>query len=112
MTGTGSGRGGPPIGRGMRQPGPGSPRHGVPEPSLAHRERLRRFELVAGHVLPDVTIELAVIGPGASATGVVFVRGSGHIRRAGPRPTLRIESASERPSCPQPASRAGASGGG
>ena len=80
----GRGRGGPPTGRERRQRGSGSPRHAAPKPTLAHRNRLRRFELATGHVSIDVTTELVAVGPGGSATRVVFAREGGHIYLAGP----------------------------
>lgn len=87
MTSTSGGRGGPPMGRARRQPGWRRPRHATPEPTLAHRNRLRRCELVAGQVSIDVATELVSIGPGGSSTRVVFVREGGQIHLADPAVT-------------------------
>ena len=58
-----------------------------PEPTLAHRNRLRRFELVAGQCRSTSRSSSLSIGPGASATRVVFVREGGQIHLAGPAGT-------------------------
>jgi hypothetical protein len=87
MTSASGGRGGPPVGRARRQPGWGRPRHATPEPTLAHRNRLRRCELDAGRLSIDIAIELVSIGPGGSSTRVDFVREGGQIHLADPAGT-------------------------
>jgi hypothetical protein len=87
MISTSGGRSGPPLGRAERRSVGASPRHVAPEATLAHRNRLRRFEFVAGHVSIDVTTELVSIGPGASSAGVVFVREGGQVHLADPAST-------------------------
>jgi hypothetical protein len=51
---------------------------------LAHRNRLRRFELADGHVSMDATTELVSIGPDGPPARVVFVREGGQIHLADP----------------------------
>jgi hypothetical protein len=75
------------MGRARRQPASRRPRHATPEPTLAHRNRLRRCELVAGRLSIDVATELVSIGPGGSSTRVVFVREGGQTHLADPAGT-------------------------
>lgn len=60
------------------------PRPATPQSTLAHRNRLRRCELVAGKVSIDIATELVSIGAGGSLTRVVFVREGGQIHLADP----------------------------